>query len=89
MYSFARQDKSVTNREPLLIDWHSSCLDDIGGAADLALNQLACPARRLDRPLRVVAIGARLFDKTKHPLLSQSLGELAVGESLGEITGMY
>ena len=53
--------------------------------ANLPLDLLARPPRRVDGPRLRVAAGARLLYHLRHPLLAVVVGVLAVGKGVGEV----
>lgn len=61
-------------------------LSHAGAHVDLALDLLAGPASGLDGPVTVLAGGASLPNKGGDPVVAEEGGELAVGESICEIT---
>lgn len=63
----------------------SSGCHDVGSAAKLTLDLLAGPAGRLNGPRRKFAVGSCVLDHGGHPLLSESLKELAIGVGVREI----
>jgi hypothetical protein len=64
----------------------SSLLHDGLLAADLALDLFAGPAGSLDSAWLELAIGLGLLDQSSQPVLSEGVDELAVRESIGEVT---
>ena len=63
-----------------------SRLHGAGLAADLALDQLPGPARRLDRPRHEIAVRLGLLDHNSQPLLAEGLDKLSVGVRVREVT---
>ena len=55
------------------------------GAANLTLDLLASPASSLDGPRLKVAVGLGLFDHGADPVLTEDIGQLAVGVGIGKI----
>ena len=64
----------------------SGLLHDILSAADLALDLLPRPPGRFDGTSREFAVLTRLLDKSCHPILSESIDELAVRVGIGKVT---
>lgn len=53
---------------------------------DLALDLLTGPASGLDGAVAILAGGASLPNQSGHPVVAEVRGELAIGESIREIT---
>ena len=55
-------------------------------AADLALNLLASPSGRLNRPRLELAVRLGLLDHGSQPVLTEGVDEFAIGIGLGQVT---
>ena len=66
----------------------SSLLHDGSRAAQLALDLLAGPAGRLDRPRLEFAVCARLLNERCDPVLPENLHQLAAGIGVRQIASV-